>query len=134
MRVKCIRNDLDAISGERVRRRLARSIHLDGPDSTLTVGSDYLVQAIERKDGGLWLYLHTVDVVGYPHPYPAEMFEVMDSRVSENWCVRTEDGPDGRTWKRIAFSEWAEDDAFYERLVDDDENALGVYQRNMVRP
>ena len=134
MRVKCVRNDLQRIGGERVRGRLARSIHLDGPDSTLSVGSEYLVQALEEKDGGLWLYLHTVDALGYPHPYPAEMFEVIDSQVSDNWCVRIEDGADGRSWKRIAFCEWAEDDGFYEKLINDDENALEVYRRNMVTP
>jgi hypothetical protein len=133
MRVKCISNDVATVATDVVRARLARSIRLQGADSTLALGCEYCVQAVEQLDGGLWFYLHTVDPVGYPHPYPAEMFEILDCTVPDGWCLRVEQGPLGARWRRLSFAEWAQDDIYYEKLVDDDIDALRIYRSRMVR-
>jgi hypothetical protein len=116
-----------------VRERLAKSIHLDGEDRDLVVGKSYSVAAIEWWNGGeLRVFLHTVEKCDYPYPYPLEMFEVIDSSLPASWCLVFESRPFGMAIKRMSFSEWAEDDNFYELLIDGDEKAIGIYKHHKV--
>src|SRR5262245_61750375 len=120
MRVVCIKNTVAAITESEASERVRRSIHLDGPIADLAVGREFPVQAIEERDGGLWLYLHTVSVNDYPHPYPAEMFEVRDDALPTGWSIRLQVQEGNVVCKRITFAAWATDDNFYERLVEGD--------------
>ena len=133
MQVTCIKNKLDSIHDGRVRSRLQMAIHLDGAITDLTIGDEYAVQALETRDGGLWLFLHTVAEHHYPEPYPAEMFEFQDRFVPLGWCMRFQLQQGNLALKRISFSEWAEDDHYYERLFDGDAEAIRSYERNRVR-
>ena len=129
MRVKCIANDVGRLDDVVVRKRLALSIHLDGADEDLVIGSTYFVFALARwNDGGIWIYLNTVDESEHPYPYPLEMFDVIDSALSANWCVNFEQLSSGKALKRISFPEWANDDCFYEKLVDGDKTAMAIYE------
>lgn len=129
MRVRCIANDVDKLGNTIVRKRLAESIHREGKDEDLVVDSTYVVLAVERwGDGGIRVYLHTVEESDHPYPYPIEMFEVIDSAVPAGWCVTFEQQSFGMSMKRISFPEWANDDSFYERLVDGDEAAIVIYK------
>lgn len=129
MRVQCIANDVDKLSDVAVRKRLAESIHLDGGDSDLVVGNTYAVFAIAQwRDGGIRVYLHTVEESEYPYPYPLEMFSVIDPALPTNWCVSFEQRSFGVAIKRISFPEWANDDHFYEMLLDGDEEAIAIYK------
>lgn len=129
MRVRCVANDVGKLSDSMIKRRLAESIHREGSDEDLVIGSTHAVLAIDRWcDGGIRVYLHTVEENDYPYPYPIEMFEVIDSTVPADWCVTFEQQPLGMGIKRISFPEWANDDTFYERLVDGDEAAIAIYK------
>lgn len=132
MRVICIRNNVTTITDSEVRERIHRSIHLDGPIADLVVGREYKVQAIEERDSGLWLYLHTVAVNDYPFPYPAEMFEFSDNTLPTGWSIRWQVQRGNVGWKRITFVAWATDDHFYERLIDGDTESVSLYRRWMV--
>ena len=130
MRVKCIANDVDKLNAVEVRKRLAESIHLDGADRSLVVGNTYTVFAVAQwSDGGIRVYLHTIEESDHPRPYPLEMFDMVDPALPANWCVSFEQQPFGVAIKRISFPEWANDDHFYERLVDGDEAAIAIYRR-----
>jgi|SRR6266446_1909472 len=133
MRVRCIKNEVAAIAEGKVRDRIRRSIHLDGPMTDLQVGREYEVQALEVRDAGLWLYLHTVAANDFPYPYPAEMFEFRDKTLPVGWGIRLQAKEGGVLLKTVTFSEWANDEHFYERLVSGDPEAVGVYQRRMTR-
>ena len=129
MLVKCITNDVDQLSAAMIKSRLKESIHRDGADNDLIVGNTYIVSAMDSwGDGGIRVYLHTVPESDHPYPYPIEMFEVIDSAVGSNWCVAFEQQSLGTCIKRISFPEWANDDSFYERLVEGDESAIAIYK------
>lgn len=129
MLVQCITNDIDKLSSESVRKRLAESTHLDGGDADLVISNTYPVYAIENwSDGGLRVYLHTVIESDHPYPYPLEMFSVIDSLFPAHWCVSFEQRPSGMVVKQISFPEWVNDDHFYEKLVDGDEEAIAIYK------
>lgn len=131
MRVLCISNSVIELDGENVRSRLNRSINRDTPDLDLKVGKDYKVVAIEERDDGLWLFIHTVDSNDYPYPYPAEMFEFIDTSIPSGWKIKFEKGKDGLTIKRISQSTWADDDYFYEKLVDGNEEIVVTYKKSL---
>lgn len=135
MTVKCTKNELKDIVDEEVHRRLEQSIHLDGPMNDLFIGCEYVVQALEQwKDGGLWLYLHTAPESSYPYPYPAEMFEFVDNTLPAGWSIRLQTDRGNVICKRITFSAWADDEHFYEKLVDGDAEIASVYSQKMISP
>lgn len=130
MRVLCIANSVIDLDDEIVRTRLNRSIHRETADMDLDVGKYYNVVAIEERDGGLWLFLHTVESNDYPYPYPAEKFEFIDTSIPSGWSIKLEKCESGLIIKRISFPEWADDDYFYEKLVDGDSEVIAIYQKN----
>ena len=131
MRVLCISNSVIDLDGENVRSRLNRSINRDTPDMDLKVGKQYEVVAIEERDEGLWLFLHTVESIDYPYPYPAELFEFIDTSIPSGWRIKFESREDGLIIKRISFSTWVDDDCFYEKLVDGDKEIVSTYQKSL---
>lgn len=132
MRVTCIRNSLALINEDAVRTRLQESIHREGPNRDLEVGQTYVVQAIEIwRDGGWWFYLHTVPTSDWPYPYPAEFFQIDDGTIPTNWHLYPQFVDGQFVVKRITFSDWANDDTFYEKLVDGDSEAISAYKQNL---
>jgi len=132
MRVTCIKNSLASIIEDAVRMRLQESIHIEGPNADLGIGQKYVVQAVEaRRDGGWWLYLHTVPASGWPYPYPAEFFQIDDNAIPTNWSLRSEFVDGQFTVKRLTFPDWANNDTFYEQLVDGDSIAEATYQQHL---
>lgn len=129
MRVRCISNRVDQLNDVDLRGRLEKSINLDGADDSLVIGNIYSVFAMTKwADGGIRIYLHTVEDGDYPYPYPIEMFELVDPVVPLGWCVAIEREPLGDSIGRISFPEWAADDYFYERLVEGDDIAVATYK------
>ena len=131
MRALCIHNSLATIAEAQVRERLRRSIHIDGPITDLVVGREYAIQAIEERDDGLSLYLHTVPMNDYPYPYPVEMFQLRENSVPAGWGVYLRTHQGRVVCKRISFSLWATDDRFYERLVEGDAETTSIYRGHM---
>ncbi|REJ69818.1 MAG: hypothetical protein DWQ31_03290 [Planctomycetota bacterium] len=79
----------------------------------------------------MWVFIHT-DIHGNcPYPYPLEFFEVVDSSIPASWEVSFVDRGDGCEFNRISFAEWAADDDFYERLVDEDVKCAETYLAKM---
>ncbi|NQT14628.1 MAG: hypothetical protein HQ582_17860 [Planctomycetes bacterium] len=130
MLVRCIVNDLDFLDSDTVVRRLRRSFHLEGPISDLAVGREYEVHALELRDGGIWFFLQTVAVSDCPYPYPAEFFEVIDGAIPPSWAITFGHDIEGTRLRRLAFAEWATDDQFYERLVDEDAACIALYRKH----
>lgn len=129
MRVQCRFNQVSDIPEIEIRNRLAESIHRDGPDDDLIERKIYTVFALSRwNDGGLRVYLHTIEESDHPYPYPLEMFEIVDSTIPANWRVSFEQRPGGIEIKLMSFLDWVEDVRFYEKLVESDEHALAAYK------
>lgn len=128
MRVMCIANDVDRLNDAAVRKRLAETIRLEGGDNDLVVGDTYDICAIEWwSDGGIRVFIHTVKISDYP--YPLEMFNVIDHALPANWCVSVEKRHYGMIIKRISFPEWADDDLFYENLIEGYEEVIAIYKQ-----
>jgi hypothetical protein len=131
MRVRCTRNDLDAIRDAAVSTRLRRAIKIEGPLDDLTIGAEYAVQAMTQRDGGFWLFLHTVPQSDFPYPYPVEFFQFIDSSPPSHWRLEYGRSGHGPVFKTLSFAEWATDDLFYEKLVDGEEDAVRIYRGHL---
>lgn len=128
MKVICVSNAISSASGETLAR-LRASITIEDQITDLVIGKAYPVQAIEMRGGGLWFYIHSVDMSAFPYPYPSEFFSVSDGELSAGWFIATNETPQGWVIKRITFKEWVCDDHYYERLVDSDPLAMEAYER-----
>lgn len=127
MRVKCLTNNINLLNDPLVYSRLQKSIHLDGELTDLSLGEIYNVLAIEERDEGVWIFLHTVEESDYPYPYPIELFEVIDNYLNSNWCIKFEMLTNKSFVKILSFSEWTNDSLFYEKLVNGDTKAITIY-------
>lgn len=127
MRVVCKKNDLNLITEPEVKKRLSRSIRIQGPTDSYDIGNEYTVQAIGEMGGGLWFYLETVQD-DCPYPCPIEMFEIIDNSIPEGWCIKFHNGNIGTQLQIMTFPEWVNDDVFYERLIDSDPEAVAIYK------
>lgn len=72
-----------------------------------------------------WFYL--VDTRNFPSPFPAECFDLVDPALPANWLASQGENSRGAIW--IAPKEFIAPtfEAYYERLLTDDKDALREY-------
>jgi hypothetical protein len=124
MRVKCIAN-----TGKNLfKRTLAKTHLITSIFSPLEIGDYYTVYGIDLWDGNL----HYLVVDRYkgleqnPSLYPAELFEVVDNRVPQEWYfsfLGTEDENEA-VW---GYKEFVLDVKHHEYLYEREENALKIF-------
>jgi hypothetical protein len=128
MLARCIADSIDQLELQPVKDRLQNDFHLDGPIAELSIGEVYHVVALEARGGGIWLFLDMLEGGEYTYTYPIELFEIDDPAIPAGWCVGFESQGSGLMIKRISFPTWANDDSFYEKLVDGDTSAIESYE------
>jgi hypothetical protein len=127
MIVRCIGNDISFLALDSVKERLRWWMNSDGQYSDLEIGQRYAVQAVEYLDDGIWFQLHTIDVSEHPYPYASEFFVIEDSSLPQEWQSTFTMKEGNIMLKRITFREWAEDNLFYEKLIDGVQEYVSVY-------
>ena len=75
--------------------------------------------------------MHTFEEDDYPQSYPMEFFKIIDDTIPSGWIIKFENSPEQTTIKRITFREWANDDCFYEKLIEGDEKSVNAYKAHM---
>jgi hypothetical protein len=122
MKVVCeISNIFDLDDGS-VLDRVKRYILLSDGQTNLVQNEEYCVYGIAFRDNHPWYYLCLGEDDDSPTAYPAELFKIIDGKLSSYWMLSTEESS-------IVFEEWANDSSFYERLVDDDPTAIAQFKR-----
>lgn len=127
--VRCENTDIDQHHSSEVRGRLRESIRVEGGFQELSRLKEYVVLSLEWWEDGLRIYLHAEESHYFPSPYPIELFSFLDTTIPEGWALGLEVTDQGAALRRLSFSEWALDPGFFERLVDEDEEAMTVYER-----
>jgi|SRR6185437_10247324 len=96
----------------------------------LRIGKEYIVYALTLRRGGIWYYLLDESGVGYPVWFPAPLFEVSDSRISQYWIFGFHDAGLRAGDAIFSFVEWASDPlTFYDNLTDGEVRSRDVFQR-----
>lgn len=129
MKVVCVMNNVEELPNRAARSRILDSVRIEGEIQDLEIGKCYPVMALERRvDGGVWIYLHTIEEHYFPSPYPVELFNFLDWSIPGGWLLSMDEQEYGASIKRMSFPEWSHNDRFYEFLVDGDQSSLKVYE------
>lgn len=128
MKVLCTINNIFEIKDAATLDRLRKYIHLSDGQLDLEKNVKYCVYGIVFRDNAPWYYLCLSEDDESPSPYPAELFKTTDARLSSCWRLSTEVITSG-VMSSMVFDEWANDPSFYERLIDDDPEAIKVFQK-----
>ncbi|WP_325918509.1 hypothetical protein [Pseudomonas frederiksbergensis] len=102
--------------------------HPDG-ELDLEVEKEHVVYGIEFWNNCPWYYLCTDEHDEYPIPLAADLFEVIDKRLSGQWQLYFEESYNGHNHTKLVFSEWATDKLFYENLISGDVQAEETFKK-----
>lgn len=127
MKVVCKINNLNGLSDERLLARLKKYISMPDGEIDLEIGREYTVYGVVFWDNSPWYYLCSEEYDEYPKPFAAEFFNVSDERLSSHWKLSAVDQGEGEILSSLVFGEWAKDPSFYERLVEDDSEAVALF-------
>jgi len=122
MRIRCIANNGEHLPENYIDPARGYTKKVELP---LTVGKEYVVYAIRAWQGVVWYYICDDNYSYYPIQTPAPLFEVVDSRVSKYWRVMPY--PNGVL--RIAFEQWFTDPYFYDKLTDQEEAEVEIFDK-----
>jgi hypothetical protein len=104
----------------------ARGVNSD-TEFPVTVGRVYPVYAMTLFLGIAWYYVLDDDGHAWPTWIPATVFEVIDGSLPASWKVGYFRFGAEEQYPILSFPEWADDHAFYERLVDGDPEATRIF-------
>jgi len=122
MRIRCIANNGEHLPENYIDPARGYTKKVELP---LTVGKEYVVYAIRAWQGVVWYYICDDNYSYYPIQTPAPLFEVVDSRVSKYWQFMLD--PNGVL--RFAFEQWFTDPYFYDKLTDQEEAEVEIFDR-----
>ena len=94
----------------------------------LSIGKEYQVYALTIYLCHAWYYIINDDSFDYPVWAPAPLFDITNPEIPTGWHCTYHRFAHGE-YPVISFPEWADDPTFYERLVDGDEAAKSIFDR-----
>jgi hypothetical protein len=91
----------------------------------LSIDKEYIVYALYEWEGKIWYYICDERYTYYPIHNPAPLFEVVDNRISKYWRFKL--APNGLL--TLAFEQWFSDPYFYDKLTDQEEQAVLIFEQ-----
>ena len=138
MIVKCIRKYWKDFDNELVVNKLKNQICMSEGYEDLEVGRVYIVYGIV-----FWSSQETTNyyICDYsdstcPSPVPADFFEVLDGKIPSEWNINFKRYDDGDNITNFVFEEWANNEIFYENLVDgelEEEEIFKNYKMSIIK-
>ena len=122
MKIRCLANTGDFLPENYLDEQRGYKKQLKFP---LTIGKEYTVYALAEKMGIVWYYIWDDNQMYYPMRHPAPLFEVVDNRLSKYWCFDLRENG----FLRIAFKEWFADPYFYDKLTDQNEEEVLIWEK-----
>lgn len=130
MKIRCQVNKLGDIKDETLLCYLRKHIHLDDDAPlSLSVGRVYNVYGIVFWGGCPWYYICEDALDIYPKPKSADFFEVVDDRLSAWWILWHRRDREGNCHPSLVFREWATNEMFYERLIDEHPLEVQIFKK-----
>ena len=124
MKVRCISNTGKALPSHVYDPGVNLTEATEFP---ITRGRVYFVYGVTVYRYIAWYYVFDDYRLRWPTWMPAPLFDIVDGTIPRSWIMgyfrfsREEQHP------LLSFPEWAKDHFFYERLVDDDEEAVRIF-------
>ena len=135
MLVRCVSNNIKSVDSQSaIGRELHQSVRTHGGALNITVGTSYTVYAIAIRNCYPWYFVadDLYECLSYPFAYASAFFVETDVRVSSCWTVGfrgANSKVEGMSEVLFTFKEWANDEVFYERLVDGNDDDLELFQK-----
>jgi hypothetical protein len=126
MKVLCNINNIFDLKDSSTVERVKKYINYSDGRLNIEKNKEYFVYGIDFRDNSPWYYLCVDYDDEYPKGYPAELFDITDSRLSLYWKLSTVTYP-GEVMSSLVFDEWAKDYSFLERLIDGDPAAVSLF-------
>ncbi|WLG63478.1 MULTISPECIES: hypothetical protein [unclassified Pseudomonas] len=128
MKVKCITNRIDERFTLDTAARLKRYISVGDSELDIEIGKEYIVYGIELWDNYPWVYICSESYDEYPKPFALDFFEITERKISSHWVLKSQHTYNKKIKTQLVFCEWADDDSFYEKLVNEDERCIEAFE------
>ena len=119
MRVKCIKNNSELVGNW--WKNNSSSL-----EDILTIDKYYTVYGLIFSENTVYYELLTIHSK-YTFSYPSFLFEIVDNRLSKEFCIGTIETGENKIIPFISFKEWVNDSGFYARLVDREDKEVEVF-------
>jgi len=136
MIVKCIANRINFIDGlTKLGRELRESTGVGNHQLDITIGRFYVVYGVALRQTGPWYFISDdlYNYTSYPIAYPSALFELLDEKSSVCWLnkYQAKEIKNLQTKADVlyTFTEWSNNDMFYEHLVNGDNEVLSVFNQ-----
>jgi hypothetical protein len=127
MKVKCKTNKIDQSFTQDTATRLKRYISIGDSELDIEVGKEYTVYGVEFWDNCPWVYICPEPYDEYPKPFALDFFEVTEKKISSHWVLNSQCTHNKKVKTQLVFCEWADDESFYERLINEDEECVNTF-------
>ena len=117
---------------QRINSKLVKKgyIRLDDSDKlNIETGKEYIVHGIFFRENTPWYYIYECESEDYPVVAFYEFFEVIDERFSQFWQLSHYISAGNKNCCEIGFNEWAKDRSLYEKLLDEDPEAINLFEK-----
>jgi len=129
MKVRCKTNKIDNSFTQDTAKRLERYISISDSELDIEIGKEYTVYGIEFWDNCPWIYICADSYDEYPKPFALDFFEITEQKLSSYWVLNSKDTYNKKVKTQLVFCEWADDDSFYEKLIDEDEACVITFEK-----
>lgn len=129
MKVTCKTNKIGENFSTETASRLKCYISIGDDELEIEIGKEYVVYGIELWDNCPWLYICTEPYDEYPKPFALDFFEISDKKLSSHCILKSKETHNNKNKTQFVFLEWAEDDIFYENLVNEDQACITIFNR-----
>lgn len=126
MRVICVSSNFLELVDRNVIERLRKYLHISDGYLPIKKGESYTVYGVLFRDNSPWYYLCHDEHDASPTPYPCELFQTTDERLSAHWrlCSRV---VAGAVSSAMVFREWAMDSDYFENLTEGSPQAISLF-------
>ena len=114
--------------------RLEKYLHYEDGELNIKINKEYSVFGILFLDNSPWYYLYIDESDETPTPYPSELFNIIDNRLSQYWNL-SYTYTNGFLHTELVFKEWAQNRNLLESLLDNNPKTFQLFEeyRNLIK-
>ncbi len=133
MVVKCVVNTIKgALLHGLQSYQIEDHFHYDPTYQLLELGQAYPVCGLLLTAQGIWVFILEDEEDEYPHQYPISFFDIVDATISSDWVTGKGEAFSSvsrKVFALLAPKEWANNEQFYEALVDGEPQAVAAFKK-----
>ena len=133
MVIKCVVNTIEgALLHGLQSYKIEDYFHCAPTFPFLNLGQDYAVCGLLLTAQGIWVFLLKDEGDEYPLQYPISFFDIVDATIASDWMTGKGEvfsSVSRKVFALLAPKEWANNEWFYEALVDGEPQAVAAFKK-----